>query len=165
MDNWCIHRYGENNPLEIFDRTLQNAQGWKDLPYLQAMTEIKSALADSESDYVNEAYRMFLESLESLFCTYGRCILNPCRNRWIARTKVQEIEKPGWLCFDEKGNRIEVYKDIDSRPGSWQRETDLMLDKDWCWKLSADEAVMVTAEVIRARKNRGWDGLVERYDC
>ena len=106
--------------IESFDRKLQNAQGWKDLTYLQAMAEIKTALGDSESDHVKEVYRMFLECLESLFCTYGRCILNPCRNRWIARIKVRGIEKPGWLCFDEKGNRIEVNKDIDNRSGSWK---------------------------------------------
>ena len=92
----------KKDPLEVFDRTLQSAQGWKDLTYLQAMMEIKSALADSESDHVKEVYGMFLECLKSLFCMYGRCILNPCRDRWLARTKVQGVENPAWLCLTRK---------------------------------------------------------------
>ena len=125
-----------------FDITKTSAQGWQNLRYLMAMSEIRKILgADSRE------YEEFVGRLRSLFCHFCPCIPNHSTGRWFGRSKVKDGNDTfTCLCFNEDGKRIETKG---RRIGSWLREP--RVDRDWRWSLLTKEALNVTAMEAQRR--------------
>jgi hypothetical protein len=108
-------------------------QGWQNKPYLHALQTIKVHLN-------SEDHRFVMCLLERLFNETCHCVANISRDRWLVNSGQSKF-KPGWIAFDEKGDRIDCssFKRFRAKQmGSSWREGRSMHD-DIYWSMAVDE--------------------------
>jgi hypothetical protein len=108
-------------------------QGWQNKPYLHALQMIRVHLN-------SEDHRFMMHRLESLFNETCYCMPNISRDRWLVNSGQSKF-KPGWIAFDEKGDRIDC--------SSFKRFRAKRIGSSWCegrsmhddiyWSMTVDE--------------------------
>jgi hypothetical protein len=117
------------------NRDEELGQGWKSKPYLHALEMIKGHL---DKDDV----RFLMRRLERLFNTTCHCVPNISRDRWLVNSGKSKV-KPGWLAFDEKGDRIDCSSTkgyLALEEGSSWRENRSIYEDEY-WGITLEEAI------------------------
>ena len=116
------------------DQEEARGQGWQNKPYLHALRMVEVHLNA-------EDFQLVLRRLRYLFNHTCHCVPNISRDRWLVNHGQFKF-KPGWIAFDENGERIDCssFKGFRAKEkgSSWLEERSIHSDK--YWGMTADEA-------------------------
>jgi hypothetical protein len=112
-----------------------SGQGWQNKPYLHALQKIQLHLDTDD-------YGFIMRRLGRLFKNTCHCVSNISGDRWLVNHGQSKF-KPGWISFDENGERIDC--------SSFKAFRALEKGSSWCdrrsihddeyWGISVDEAI------------------------
>lgn len=109
------------------DELIKYGQGWKSKAYLHALKKCKNHLNMDD-------YGFMMRRLEYLFNRTCHCVPNVSADRWLANSG-QSKSKPGWMVFDENGNRMDysAYRAqyVLMEENSWHETRSIRDDKYW----------------------------------
>ena len=110
-------------------------QGWQNKPYLHALEMIKAHLEADD-------YRFIMRWLERLFNNTCHCVPNISRDRWLVNSGKSKF-KPGWIAFDENGDRIDCssYKGFLALKDGSSWLLNRSIYEDEYWGITVEEAI------------------------
>jgi hypothetical protein len=112
-----------------------SGQGWQNKPYLHALQMIQLHLDTDDHAFV-------MRRMGRLFKNTCHCVPNISRDRWLVNSGQFKF-KPGWIAFDENGDRIDcssfkVYRALEEGSSWLDRRS---IHDDEYWGMSVDEVI------------------------